>query len=252
MLRILVISSLLLLFISCSTKKEIIYFQDIETLNDKIIELPFDPVIESNDILYISITSPDARAIAPFVKDNREATGTNTNRNPGLDGYLVNRDGTIRFPYIGDIKVAGSSRSEVVTMIKNELSTLVKDVVVDVRIMNFDITILGEVASPGIYTIADERVTLTEALALAGDLTSDGNRNAISIVREENGKRLVKNIDITKTDFFNSEFYYLKQNDLIYVEPSLKGVKKSGFIPSVPALLSLFSVILSTVIIITR
>jgi polysaccharide export outer membrane protein len=91
-----------------------------------------------------------------------------------------------------------------------------------------------------------------EALGLAGDLTDDGNRNNISIIREENGKRIVAKLDLTKSDVFTSNFFFLKQNDVIYVEPSLRGVKKSGFIPDIPALLSLVTVVLSAVIIITR
>ncbi|GEQ87194.1 polysaccharide biosynthesis protein [Patiriisocius marinistellae] len=237
---------------SCATKKEIIYFQDIDALNSKSIEQPFEPIIETNDILYISIYSIDSKAIAPFVKGREDATATNTNANPSLDGYLVKKDGSIIFPVIGDIQVAGSTRAEVVDKINKALSLYIKDPVVDVRIMNFEITILGEVNQPGVFPIRDERVTLPEAIALAGDLTVDGKRENITIVREENGKRLIETIDLTSSDFFNSDFYYLKQNDVIYVQPSLKGVKKSGFIPDVPALLSLFTIVLSSIIIITR
>jgi len=125
-------------------------------------------------------------------------------------------------------------------------------VVVDVRILNFKITVLGEVNNPGVFEIQDERVTLPQAIGLAGDLNKDGKRENITVIREENGVQKVSRIDLTKTDLFSSPFYYLKQNDVVYVEPSLKGVKKAGFIPDVPALLSLFTVVLSTVIILTR
>jgi polysaccharide export outer membrane protein len=118
--------------------------------------------------------------------------------------------------------------------------------------MNFNITVLGEVKTPGVYNIKDERVTLPEALALAGDFTLDGRRKDVLIIREEDGKRKVERIDFTSSDLFTSPFYFLKQNDVVYVEPSLKGVKKSGFIPDIPALLSLVTVILSTVILLTR
>lgn len=237
---------------SCATKKEIIYFQDIQALNSKNIEQPFEPIIETNDILYISVSSMEPKAIAPFIKKREDASATNTNTNPGLDGYLVKKDGSIIFPVVGDIYVAGDTRAQVVEKVKKKLSEYIKDVVVDVRIMNFEITILGEVENPGVFPIRDERVTLPEAIALAGDLTADGKRENITVVREENGKRLVETIDLTRADFFNSDFYYLKQNDVIYVQPSLRGVKKSGFIPDVPALLSLFTIVLSSIIIITR
>lgn len=236
---------------SCATKKEILYFQDANELNNTNTQKAFEPLIEQNDILYISISSIDEQIVKPF---NRQIglEGSINNSNPGLQGYLVNPEGSINFPVLGVLSVAGKSRSEVETMLKEHLLEYVKDVVVDVRIMNFKITVLGEVNNPGVYTIKNERVTLPEALGLAGDLSEDGSRINIMVIREERGKRIVTKIDLTKTDFFASDFYYLKQNDIVYVEPSLKGIKKSGFIPSIPALLSLFTVVLSTVIILTR
>ena len=102
------------------------------------------------------------------------------------------------------------------------------------------------------YSISDEQVTLPQAIGLAGDLSEDGRRENVMVIRQKDGKQEVTRIDLTKTDFFSSPFYFLKQNDVVYVEPSLKGVKKSGFIPDVPALLSLFTVVLTSVILITR
>jgi len=236
---------------SCATKKEILYFQDVNELNNTEAQKAYEPLIEQNDILYISITSIDEQIVKPF---NRQTglDGSINNSNPGLQGYLVNPEGSINFPVLGVLSVANKSRSEVEAMLKTRLLEYVKDAVVDVRIMNFKITVLGEVNNPGVYTIKNERVTLPEALGLAGDLSEDGSRTDITVIREEGGKRIVTKIDLTKTDFFASDFYYLKQNDIVYVEPSLKGVKKSGFIPSIPALLSLFTVVLSAVIILTR
>jgi len=241
--------SLFMLF-SCASKKDILYFQDSESLNLAQINQDFDPIIEANDILHITVSSINEEVLRPFLK-NQQVQQTN-NQNPGLDGYLVTNDGTISFPVIGDVKVAGHTRDYVENILKEKILFYVKDVVVEVRIMNFEITVLGEVAAPGVYPINDERVTLPEALALAGDLTSDGKRSNVTIIREENGVRKVTRIDLTNTNFFKSEFYFLKQNDLIYVEPSTKGVKKSGFIPDIPALLSLFTVILTTVILLTN
>jgi polysaccharide export outer membrane protein len=237
---------------SCATKKQILYFQDIEQLNLKDINQSFEPIIETNDILHISISSLNEEVVKPFLRNLETSPNNTTPSNPGLQGYLVNSDGNIRFSVIGDISVVGKTRAEVVTVLKEKLSEYIKDFVVDVRIMNFNITVLGEVKTPGIYNIKDERVTLPEALALAGDFTLDGKRKDVLVIREEDGKRKVERIDFTKTDFFSSPFYFLKQNDVVYVEPSLKGVKKSGFIPDIPALLSLVTVILSTVILLTR
>ena len=235
--------------ISCASKKDILYFQDSEALNLEKIDKTFEPLIEENDILYITVSSINETVLRPFLKTQQ--TQQTSNQNPGLDGYLVKADGTISFPVLGDIKVDGLTRAQIENVLKSKISEYVNDVVVDVRIMNFEVTVIGEVKNPGVFAINDERVTLPEALALAGDLTSDGKRSTITIIREEDGVRKVNKIDYTNTDFFNTDFYFLKQNDLIYVEPSTKGVKKSGFIPDIPALLSLFTVILSTVILLT-
>jgi len=242
---------LLFLIASCASKKDIVYFQDSEILNQAEINQKFEPIIEANDILHITISSMNENVLAPFLK-NKQLQQTNTNTNPGLDGYLVSKEGEITFSVIGKVKVSGLTRGEAEVKLKNILKEYVTDVVVDIRIMNFEITVMGEVKSPGLYTINDERVSLPEALAMAGDLTSDGKRQDITVIREIDGVRKVSNIDITSTEFFSSEFFFLKQNDIVYVEPSTKGVKKSGFIPDVPALLSLFTVVLSSVILITN
>ncbi|WP_034257967.1 polysaccharide biosynthesis/export family protein [Altibacter lentus] len=236
---------------SCATKKQILYFQDAESIDQAMIKETFEPIIEPNDILHISISSIDSEVVKPFER----VTGLENNvgnSNPGLQGYLVDAEGNIRFPVLGDVPVAGKTRGEVQTLLKAKLSEYIKDVVVDVRIMNFKITVLGQVNDPGVYAIKDERITLPEAIGLAGDFTLDGNRNEVVIIRENDGKRIVGRVDFTQTDFFDSQFYFLKQNDVVYVEPSLKGVKKSGFLPDIPALLSLVTVVLSTVIILTR
>ncbi|MCW5520384.1 polysaccharide export protein [Aureitalea sp. L0-47] len=244
---VLLIGSLL----SCATKKEIIYFQDSEALDQSEIQKAFEPLIEPNDILHISLSSFDELLVAPFNKERIAENAVNS-QSLSLQGYLVSSEGTINFPVLGSIPVGGKSRSEIEQLLKSKLSEYVTDVVVDVRILNFKVTVLGEVSKPGVYTIQNERITLPEALGLAGDLTADGDRNNITVIREEDGKRVVSKIDITGTEFFGSPFFFLKQNDVIYVEPSLRGVKKSGFIPDIPALLSLVTVVLSAVIIITR
>lgn len=251
MRKVVLISLAVFSLLSCATKKEIIYFQDSDSLNNTEIQKAFEPIIEPNDILHISISSFDDSLVAPFNKEKFAENNANAD-NLALQGYLVNSEGNINFPVLGAIAVAGKSRSEIENLLRTKLLEYITDVVVDVRILNFKVTILGEVANPGVYTIRNERVTVPEALGLAGDLTDDGNRNNISIIREEYGKRIVTKLDLTKSDVFTSTFFFLKQNDVIYVEPSLRGVKKSGFIPDIPALLSLVTVILSAVIIITR
>ena len=196
--------------LSCATKKEIIYFQDSDSLNNTEIQKAFEPIIEPNDILHISISSFDDSLVAPFNKEKFAENNANAD-NLALQGYLVNSEGNINFPVLGAIAVAGKSRSEIENLLRTKLMEYITDVVVDVRILNFKVTILGEVANPGVYTIRNERVTVPEALGLAGDLTDDGNRNNISIIREENGKRIVTKLDLTTSDVFTSNFFFLKQ-----------------------------------------
>lgn len=240
----------LLLFASCATKKQILYFQDAEKLNNLLSENIFEPEIEANDILHISVSSFDEKVVAPFQMTVQE--GLANNQNPMLRGYLVNNKGNIQFPVLGEIHVSGKTRGEIISLLTNKLTEYVNDVVVDVRIINFKVTVIGGVNNPGVYRIDDERVTLPQAIGLAGDISLDGKRNNIMVIRHEDGKQKVTRVDFTQTDFFKSPYYFLKQNDVVYVEPTLRGVKKSGFIPDIPALLSLFTVILSTTIILTR
>ena len=243
--------SVLLIVTSCATKKDIVYFQDAEVLNSKIRKQAFEPIIESNDILHVAISSMNEEVLTPF-KRNTGLEGNVSNSNAGLQGYLVHVNGSIRFPVIGDIAVSGKTRGEVEALLKTKLSEFITDVVVDVRIMNFKVTVIGAVNAPGVYSIPDERVTLPQAIGLAGDLSEDGKRNNVLVIREVGGKQQVSRIDFTKTEFFSSPYYFLKQNDVVYVEPSLKGVKKSGFIPDIPAMLSLFTIVLSSIILLTR
>jgi polysaccharide biosynthesis/export protein len=251
MRNFLILLPVIILLTSCASKKEIVYFQDAESLAARMNDQTFEPIIESNDILYVSISSMNEAVLIPF-KRSVGLEGNASNSNPGLQGYLVNVEGDIHFPIIGIVNVAGKTRGQVEEELISELSEFITDVVVDVRIMNFKITVIGEVNNPGVYTIDDERVTLPQALGLAGDLSEDGKRENILVIREINGQQQVSRIDLTKTDFFSSPYYFLKQNDVIYVEPSTKGVKKSGFIPDIPALLSLMTVVLSTIILLTR
>lgn len=247
------IVSILLGFLvsSCATKKEIIYFQDANQLDGTAIGRAYEPLVEPNDILNITLSSIEDELLIPY---RRNATGEPIPAgNIALRGYLVNVDGYINYPGLGDLKVSGKTRLEIVSLIKEKLTEFITaDVVVDVRIVNYKVTVLGAVLNPGVFTVNNESVTLPEAIALAGDLTENGSRDELTIIREIDGKRQIKKIDLTSTDFFLSDYYFLKQNDIVYVEPSLKGVKRSGFIPDIPSLIALGSVILSTVILLTR
>jgi polysaccharide export outer membrane protein len=133
--------------------------------------------------------------------------------------YLVAANGTIEMSLIGPIKVASNTSQVAKYLIKNKLEKYLVDPSVRVRIKNFKVTVLGEVTMPGIYTIPNEKVTLIEALGLAGDLTIFGKRTNVLLIREQDGERIFKRVDLTSREFFASDFYYLHSNDIIYVEP---------------------------------
>jgi polysaccharide export outer membrane protein len=132
----------------------------------------------------------------------------------------VSADGTIDFPVVGNIKVEGLTRSQAIEVIKNKLSSYVVNPTVSLRILNFRITVLGDVRTPGTFTIPNERISILEALGIAGDLLITGERQNILVIRDEGGKRKEYRVDLTKESLFSSPVYYLQQNDVVYVEPN--------------------------------
>jgi polysaccharide export outer membrane protein len=137
-------------------------------------------------------------------------------------GYLVDKEGNIDFPILGNLKVAGLTRMQLTSLIKNRLinEDLIKDPIITVQFLNFKVSVMGEVARPGSFTINSDRVTLLEALSMAGDLTIYGKRDRVAVIREANGKRTVLFHDLRSSDIFESPCYYLQQNDIVYVEPN--------------------------------
>ena len=160
--------------------------------------------------------------------------------------YVVDKDGNIEFPMLGTIKVGGLTRIETTNKIKNLLKNgHISDPIVNLRLLNFKVSVLGEVVRPGMFSISGERVTLMEALALAGDLTIYGKRNNILLIREKNGTKTYEKIDITKTDFINSSNYYLSQNDVIYVEPNKTKINSSVVGPNLTIGISALSLVVT-------
>ncbi|MEI7734818.1 MAG: polysaccharide biosynthesis/export family protein [Ferruginibacter sp.] len=212
----------LLLCASCTTSNKVAYFQNAQdtTYRQKIgiIEAPF----QQGDIIDIVISSRSREASADFNKaPTADAKST---------GYLVNRDGEIEIPSLGILKVAGLTKKQLKDNITNQILSkkLLVDPLIEIRFLNFEITVLGEVGHPSVITVPSEQISLVKALALAGDLTIYGKRENILLVREEDGIRKTRHIDINSSDFLNSEFYYLKPNDLVYVEPNKDRVALSG------------------------
>jgi len=249
-----IVGLLLLLTAACSSKKDILYMQDIARVAQMTTENYSPPAIRPNDILIINVAAFDMETAAPFnlVQPARNLMQVQNLANREVQGYLVNNDGTIEFPVLGTIQVGGLTRQELVNYLKQEISTYIKNPIINIDIVNYKVTVLGEVNRPGTFTIPDERITLLEAIGMAGDLNIYGKRNDIMILREENGVRTYSVVDITKTDFIQSPFYYLKQNDVVYVQPNNAQVGAAAYNRNATVYISIASVLISLAVLITR
>lgn len=249
------ISGLLVLILSaCSSKKDILYMQDIESMAAMTTDNYNPPTIRANDVLKINVASFDMEAAMPFnlIQPARNISEVGRVNNREVQGYIVNSDGTIEFPVLGTLDVAGKTRQELVTFLKKEIGTYLKDPIINIDIINYKVTVLGEVNRPGTYTISNERITLLEALGMAGDLNIYGKRDNILLLREDNGQRIYHKIDITKSDFIESPFYYLKQNDVLYIQPNSAQVGAAAYNRNATVYISIASVLISLAVLITR
>jgi polysaccharide biosynthesis/export protein len=237
--------------LSCGQKKQITYYQDIENLNNSQNTIAYETKIQPDDLLMILISAQDPEVAAPYNLgfSSVSASAAQSTQAPQQQQlYLVDVDGKIQMPVIGEVKVGGFTRNEILLVLKKKLKDI-KDPIVNIRIMNFKVTVQGEVAKPGSFNIASERITLPEALTLAGDLTIYGKRENIILVRELNGKKTFNRIDLTKSNFINSPYYYLSQNDLIYVEPNrAKSNTSTSFSQNASIYIALASLVSSAVL----
>jgi polysaccharide biosynthesis/export protein len=211
--------------ISCVSPKSIVYFQgDSAQYSSQEITQKYIPKIQPSDILSIIVGSLNAEANEVFNTPNLFTTASTNYSNVGGPrvqplGYLVDSDGYIEIPLVGRVKVSGLRTTDAADTIRTRLLTFLKEPSVIVRNLNFKISVMGEVKLPAVYVIPDEKITLPEVMSLAGDLTIYGNRTNVMIIREENGKREYARVDLTSREIFNSPYYYLHKNDVIYVEP---------------------------------
>ena len=206
----------------CVNTKRVIYFNNIQDTIFRSDPANLDPVIRKGDILSISVTSANPEASAPFNSPNVSSSSVR-NTQPGTlpDGYLVQQDGTIQFPVLGNLMAAGISKKQLKDNIQQQLDQrkLLVDPIVSIRYLNFRVTVLGEVARPAVVNVPSEQITLFEALGLAGDLTIYAKRDNVLLIREEDGKKIIKRLNLNTSDILNSPYYHLKTNDIVYVEP---------------------------------
>lgn len=231
--RNLIITFLIIGFLSsCASRKDLVYFQD-EAVTESIKMSEYQQLTyKIDDLLAINVSALDPEAARPF---NLPAASFNTDVTANVQGgvrqqtYLVDYDGNIDFPVLGTIKVAGLTRTELTNLLKSRLEEYLKNPIVNVRLANFNVTIIGEVSRPGTFNIQDERITLLEALGLASDLTIFGKRSNVMLIRENDGKKKFAKIDLTSINTINSPLFYLQQNDVIYVEPNNARVRQASY-----------------------
>lgn len=238
---------------ACVNTRKAVYF---DGLNDSTISsntpLP-ESIIQNNDLLSISVSSLNPDASAAFNAPN--GSGQSGNGYSNLpQGYLVSLDGTIQFPFLGNLKAAGLTKEQLKESIRKKLvdQKLLIDPIVSVRFLNFRVTVLGEVKNPSVITVPNEKISFLEAIGLAGDLTIYAKRNNILIIREEDGNKIIKRLNLNSNDLLSSPYYYLKSNDVVYVEPNKSRIASSGrgqqWIPILFSGLSLVAIVVDRLV----
>jgi polysaccharide export outer membrane protein len=245
------ILSILLVFIiglnSCVSKKEIVYFQDLERDTVLVTNQKYNIVFHPGDIITITVSAADLESVKPFNMPvvSFSASDGRISGAQRLQDYLVDIYGDIDFPVLGKIHIANLTRKEATDLLVEKLKEYINNPIVNIRLTNFKITVLGEVRSPGTYVVQNERITLPEALGLAGDMTISGKRDNVLVVRDIGGEQYKFRVNLTTDDVFKSPVYFLAQNDVIYVEPKKALIRDSSFGKSTSIAFSVISSLVS-------
>ena len=239
--------SFIVFFSSCVSKKSITYFQN-DSIDQSKVSNNYTTIFKPDDLLQITISAQDLEAVQPF---NLPAVtfDVGTGRalgQPIQQTYLIDSEGNIDFPILGMLKIGGSTREEIIHLFKSKLDPdYVKNPTINIRITNFKITIQGDVKAPGTYTIPNERITIMEALGLAGDTNISGQRYNVKVIREEGDKKNEYMVDLRSNKLFTSPVYYLQQNDLVYVEPNYAKAQSASYNQNTLLFISISSVVIS-------
>ncbi len=241
----------LLASLSCSSKKNIVYFQDISDNNNLNFEF-VDHKIKPGDILSISILIDNPENLVSL--NNANPTTALKNRESKIfDGYIVDKNGFIEYPQIGNVKLGNLSIEDAKLILKNKLSDLqiLTNPIIDLKVLNWNFTIIGEVNRPGKYYFDEPNFNFLQAIGVAGDLTINGQRDKIKLIRNIDGNLKSFDIDLTKSDFINQISFQIFSGDIIVINPNLSRVKNAGIIGNSGTLVSLLSFLLSSIIIIS-
>ena len=248
-----VVILIVMLFVSCSNMKKSTYFYDApdSIYNSSRFE-NLEDTLNENDLLSISVSSVNNEAADMF--NMSSSIGSSVMINGGLvlgSGYLVDKKGYILVPILGQIKVLGKTKQEVRDYITSALISkkLLLDPIVDVRVINFRISVLGEVLRPNVFAVPSEKISILEALSLAGDITIYGNKERVSLIREVGENKVLHHLDLTSSEILTSQYFYLKSNDVIYVEPRPSKVAEASVLkPWIPVALSAISLAIIAIV----
>lgn len=234
---------------SCAERRNLVYFSNLAKLSgdgkleDQSIK------IQQNDLLRINVNSLNQESNLLFAVNSQNGT-TKSNEEP--TGYRVDKEGNINFPVIGSVKVDGLTLAQAQEVLAKELDKYVKKPIVEVQLLNFKVTVIGEVNKPSSFTIPGDHINLLEALGMAGDMTVYGKRDNVLIIREQNGQRIMKRLNLNQQDVLNSPFFILKQNDIVYVEPdkskAIEYSPNTRIMPVVIASISAVAVLITAVL----
>lgn len=246
-IRLIIVFIGALLITSCASREDVVYFQGERTTFEQAAN--YVPLLQPDDQLVITVSALDFDATKPFNQVNYYYQGQDKDRR---QTYLIDENGEIDYPVLGKLKLGGLTRNEAIDMMKEKLAEYIVDPGVNIQITNFKVTVLGEVLKPGTYPLENERITILEALGLAGDLTINGVRDNVLVIRETADKKEFYRVDLTQSEVFESPVYYLKQNDVVYVEPNKAQISSSVYNRNTPIFISIAGLIITVISVLSR
>lgn len=250
-IRKILLVCMVLFLTSCASNKNILYIQNPPQQGSV---LKYENTLQPDDMVMITVTADEPEIAKDFnlMYLNLQSTETRNSSDPSLYSYQIDQMGDINFPVLGKIKLAGLTRIQA----ENKIKALLKDYIVNagviLRVLNFKVSVLGEVSKPGEINVTGDRITILEALSKAGDMTIYGKRKEILLIREKDGVQTITPIDITKSDFITSPYYYLAHNDVLYIKPNKTRVNSSVVGPNITVGISALSLIITIIALSTR
>lgn len=245
--------SVILIFSSCASKKSFLYFNGASD-GEQQNSLKYETTLQPDDVLFITVTAADPELANEYnlLFINARSTEMRTMTDSTLYSYLIDQKGEVDFPVLGKIKLGGLTRLQAEEKIKDLLKDKIINAGVSIRVLNFEITVAGEVVRPGVQLVDGDRITIFEAISRCGDLTIYGKRKNVKVIREKDGVRTIATLDLTDPNIINSPYYYLAHNDLIYVEPNKTKINSSVIGPNLTVGLSAISLIVTIIALSTR